>query len=300
MADLDKFNRITNYDLNQYLSDYYSFLEDDMSDIVSYYNGNSNIKFNCFFELKRLFNESSIIEDLISNFDQQLSEDIEFWDLIISLSEIRTKLQSIINLSKWMRSSYVFGYENGDKYYKILKQHQTFEELSYELGSNTSDDDWAEISVSNIISEIDYTDEGGNKILISDNSDYRYSVTSVVDVMVGDNILGKDMYKKLTIDNSDIKCLTPIETVEQSADICLSITKGSVPEYFNLGVPKDTIGSNVYNLKTASIVRNILENFRTDDAFSKVEFVDSYINEDSTGYNFNIYTRIDYKLNKTL
>jgi len=300
MTIIEKFTKVTNYDLQKFFADYNAFLSNDISSLVSYFKGGSSLNKTAFSELVRLTSESNKIEHIISIFNTGLSATTEFWDLIDNLSEVKTRLETTINLAKWMRSSYVYGYDGQSKFKYILKQNQTFENLSKELGNADPNQDWVDLTIANGVMELDYTRAGGNVLDLSKTDNTLYNITTVVDVMVGDNILGKDMQRKVEILNDDFVSLTTQDTMEQSAEICLGVTQGSVPEYQSLGYPKDLVGSNINALRFSSLMRDVQNNFKTDDSFASVEMVDNGIDQDVAFYSFQITSRLNNQINKTI
>jgi len=199
-----------------------------------------------------------------------------------------------------MRSSYVFGYENQSKFKFILKQNQTLENVSFDLGSDDSNEDWVEMAISNNISEIDYDKQGGNLLNLSKKDNQEINITTVVDVMVGDNILGKDLPTKIEITPDGITTLGTNDTIEQSAEICLTTTKGSVPEFPTIGISKYFVGSTLNSLRLSSLLREVMSNFKTDDSFKSVQMIDNGIEQDTAFYNFKIVSRLNTEINKTL
>jgi hypothetical protein len=300
MDILDKYKKITNYDLGPFFIDYNDFIDTRMQSIVAYYKGNASVDKSAFEMLNDLVTRANTIEHITSLMSSSLSQTTEFWDLIDNLSTAKTKLETVQNLSKWMRSSYVYGYENQAKRKYILKQNQTLEDLSMELGSDDANQDWTDIATSNSLMELDYTEEGGNVLDVKNTDNRTFNVTSVVDVMVGDNILGKDLAEKITIINDDIEALSTQDTMVQSAGICLEVVRGSVPEFPALGISKQLVGSDVNTLRMSSLVREVNNNFRTDDSFKSVEMTDSRIEGDTAFYDFRIVSRLNNETNKTL
>lgn len=300
MNVFDQFKRITHYDLQQYFADYESFLVSMLPSLVAYYKGYASIDSTVFAELDRLNKETATIEALISSLNQSLSSTTEFWDLIDNLSIIQTKLNSIENLAKWLRSSYVKGYENQSRFKMILKQDQTLENAAIELGSANAQLDWVELAVSNGILELDYTRAGGNVMDVKRNNNRLLNVSSVVDIMIGDNILGKDLPRKIEFIDDDSLALDTVETMEQSADICLRTVRGSVPEFMTTGISKNLIGSPVGALRMFSLTREVINNFRTDDSFKSVSLIDSKVDQDTASYEFRIESRLHNEINKTL
>jgi len=300
MNILDKFWSVTNYDLKVYFSDFETFITDYLPQISAYYSGNSNVDKYSFSELNRLYNESLIIEKMISHVNTNLSNNTEFWDLVDNLSDMKVKLETCLNLCKWLRSSYVYGYENNSKFEYILKQRQTIENLSLQLGSSDPNFDWVELTVSNNLLEVDYDHDGGNLLNINRIDNKVMNITTVVDVMVGNNILGKDMIDFIQFIDDDVLTLGVEDTMEQSADICLRVVRGSVPEFPILGISKHFVGSSLNNIMFSSLNREVINNFKTDDSFKNVQMVDSRVVEDVVFYDFKIESRLHQEINKTL
>lgn len=300
MNILDKFRRLTNYDLQVFFVDYDNFVSVSFQKLVAYYKGDSSVDKSVFKELNRLYKESLKIESTISSMQSSLSSSTEFWDLIDTFSTLKVKLESMLNLAKWMRSSYVYSYEDQSKFKYILKQRQTLESVSMELGSIDPNKDWVGIAIDNSISELDYTKQGGNVLDLKKKDNSALNISTVVDVMIGDNILGKDMPQKIEINDEDIISLDTITTLEQSANICLTVTRGSVPEFPTLGISKHFIGSTVNALRFSSLIREVVSNFKTDDSFKSVQMVDNGINQDVAFYDFKIVSKLNNEINKTL
>jgi len=300
MNIIEKFLQLTSYDLQVYFADYSTFLSNYFQSIVSYYKGKSSSNKMAFKELERLLIESNKIEQIISLMNTSLSTSTEFWDLLDDLSLVKTRLETTSNLAKWLRSSYVYGYEDQSKFKYILGQNQTFENLATELGSNNHNKDWVDIALTNGVIELDYDKAGGNVLDVSQKDNKSMNTTSVVDIMVGDNILGKDLPSKIEIDEDDIVALGTVDTMEQSAGICLYVTKGSVPEIPTIGISKELIGSSVNILRMSSLSREVNNNFRTDDSLKSIQMISSRIEGDMAFYDFKIVSRLNHEINKTL
>lgn len=299
MTVLDKFKKVTNYDLSKYLDDTSEFFVNSVPDIVSYYNGNF-IKKTVFTDLVRLYKESKKVDTLINVSNSSLSSNTGWWDLVETLSEIRTKLETVQNLAKWLRSSYVFGWEKNTKVEIVLGQYSTLEDVSTNLGNPNPNEDWAEIAVANNLLEGDYTKAGGNVLSISKQDNKVFNTESVVDVMVGDNILGKDLPKKLTINDLDIGYLSTAATMQQSAEILLNIVKGSVLEFPYLGVSQKA-GTSLFDFKLSSVGREVQATFKTDDSFKSVQMGKSgKESEDAYSYEFFIVSRLNNEIALTL
>lgn len=272
-------------------------MRSEFGTIVSYYNGKTVSVNTAFTQLKSLVKEAIKIDEIITLNKQSLSKTTEYWDLLSDLSTMRTKLELVVNLNKWMRSSYIFGYENQSKMEQILKQRQTFENLSIELGSSDPNTDWVELALTNQVFELDYDKEGGNVLNVNRKNNEALNIQTTVDVMIGLNVLGKDISKDIEFIDDDMLTLGVEDTFYQSAEICLNVTRGSVPEFPFLGIPKSFIGTNVATLRSASLQREVLNNFRTDDSVKRVELLDSGTVEDVAFYDFKITSKLDTETN---
>lgn len=301
MHPLDKFYTLTGINILDFTNRYNSFINIDLGNIISYYKGNSEVNKTCFHNLLSLMVELKKIDRLFSFHSSSLSDTLEFWELQDSLSEYRTSLEKIMNLGKWMRSSYVLGFEDNAKINYILKQGESLERLSSNMGSINPNKDWVEISLDNSLKELDYGLGGGNQLKVKNiNKNKEYNIQTTVDFMVGDNILGKDIDVFLQFEDDDVLSLSPKSTAVQSAYICLSTVKGSVPKFLNMGISKSFVGANIFTYRSGALMREILENFRTDDSFRSVELVDFVIEQDVVRYDFRIFSKLNDEINITL
>lgn len=268
------FKKRTDYDLSVFFSDFKNFISNYYKDIDSYYEGGFYDK-RSFLELDRLIKESITIDSLFSINKTYLSMDTSFWDILSDFEDIRTKLQSIKNLGKWKRSSYVFGYDIMKKNSYILNKNQTLEDLSNNSGERDYQDNWVDIAITNKLREIDYNKEGGNTLSISSNLNGKITTPNygIVDYSNQDLILGKDIVKELEFIDDDINCVSDRDCLLQSAEICIQITKGSVPELPYLGYSKEIVGSQLSNIMIPTIIRDLVNSFKTDKTFDSVNLL---------------------------
>jgi len=291
------FKKVTGYDLVRYYDEFDNFMSRDFDELVSYYRGNSEVRKGVFSRLSELIQQSNTVSELVSSNKHQLSFNTEFWDLAINLEDISNKLLMCKNLAKWMRSSYVFGYENKSKKLRILKQRQTIENLSQEIGSSDPNEDWVELAYNNSLYESMYDFEGGNELTVNTPDLVNNELTTTIDIMVGDNILGKDIDTLVQFIDDDLLVHNPKDTMLQSASICLLVTKGGVPELPFLGISKSLVGANIATYRAQSLLREVVNNFRTDDAFKKVELLESKVVGDVSFYEFKIVSRLNTEFN---
>lgn len=301
MNTLDVFYKVTGYNVMDYVNRYNQFMSDDFGKIVAYYKGNSNVDKSCFHNLIKLIADSDRVDSLYDIHSSSLSINLDFWLLQDMLSEFKTSLQKVMNLGKWMRSSYVLGFENNAKIQYILKQNQSLENLSQELGSFEPNEDWVEIALDNALREVDYNLSGGNLLSVKKTANNKeYNIQTTVDFMVGENVLGKDIDIFIQFIDDDVLTLSPKDTMIQSAYICLNTVKGSLPKNVNIGVSKSFVGSNIFTYRSGALIREVLDNFRTDDSFKSVELTDFVIEKDVVRYDFKIVSKLNDEINLVL
>lgn len=161
-----------------------------------------------------------------------------------------------------------------------------------ELNSNAAESDWADVSIFNNASETDYTYQGDRSLKIKLDFKIQSQPLNSVDIMTGDNILGKDLFNEIVFDDNDLLCLIPSDTVLQSADIILNTYKGSIPEFQTLGIDKTQVVSNVSSLQFPAVFRQISEMFQQDDAFLSLELADVVSDKDTFNLSLIIVPRV--------
>ena len=97
-------------------------------------------------------------------------------------------------------------------------------------------------------------------------------IESVVDNIVGEKILGKDILYKTTFENDDLLVLSYKDTFFQSVNILMKLKKGDNPEFYDLGLQKNVaVGSNINSISYPVLLRQISEAFQTDDTIKSQE-----------------------------
>jgi len=269
----ERFQEITDYNISEFFDLVYSFIKDNYDKIYNYYSGDSTVDNTIFNTLDGLIKQSNIIAGMFQNNVSNLSDNIEFWDLLTDFEEAQLKLLSIKNTAKWIGSSFSRGYENKTNSVRILKQGETLEAVAAKYEYLNPNDDWAELAIKNNISESDYNFSGGSMLNVTFKNT-KSPITSVVDIMVGENILGKDFDKELKFESDDFKILTPIETSRQSVEIKLNLTKGDISEDINIGMTKMQGGNVETFLQYPIVFRELTNIFSQDDTFNGIAVLD--------------------------
>ena len=286
-ADIIRYPKLTTF-----FDRFSSFVDRNYNDIISFYSGKLNvIKKDTVTQIDELIKEYDTITELIEINKNRLSSNISAWDILETIDEIGVKIQTIKNTPKWLRSSIDIGFSNYQVVDGFLKNNQNLEGLAEQLGSTNKNQDWTNIAVYNQMFEEDYTHEGDKPLKL--RVQYLVGTTPVnsVDIMIGENVLGKDLHRDILFSEEDLLSLLPIDTMNQSAEIMLNVFRGGIEEYPNLGVDKTQISSNINSLQYPSLFRQLTEMFRQDDSFKEIQLIDTSLEQDAFFMKFSIISR---------
>lgn len=300
----DQFEVQTRFPLKDFLTDFATFVSRQSKDITSFYNGNTkspNIKsFNKLSELRERVRELESV--IISNQDRFMTTD--FWEVLEMVEDIKIKLDTIDNTSKWLRSVITKNSFNPNPETDyILTQQQTLEKVANnELSSQDPDTEWLNIALRNDLSEEDYTSAGGIKMKLSlQNSTSTLRLQTVVDNMQGEKIYGIDLDRNLHFVNNDLATLTPAKSIRQAVEILAGLRKGDNPEFPNDGLQSSLIvGSNLGSIAFPSVVRQMYETFQKDDTLKSFQITKIEQLQDAVFIEFEVNTRLSELLTQTI
>ena len=275
----EKFLSVTGYNIKDFFQSYVDFCSEYYPYIVDYYQG-GEINADSFYELDKLIAQINIIEPLFQLHENKL-DDISMWELLESFSEIVTKLTTIKNSDRWLRSASV-GRTNTLQLEKQLRTGETFETVSEQLELENPEDDWVDIVVPQYIIEEDYiTGQGSNTFSVNlKNVGINY-VDNVVDTLVDENILGKDLSTEFVFENEDLKIIKFQKSMEQALQIILEAVKGCIPEFTDYGFPSDFIGQTTNAIQYPIIFKSLMNMFQRDNRWASAELIDLKKVEDS-------------------
>lgn len=275
----EKFLSVTGYNIKDFFQSYVDFCSEYYPYIVDYYQG-GEINADSFYELDKLIAQINIIEPLFQLHENKL-DDISMWELLESFSEIVTKLTTIKNSDRWLRSASV-GRTNTLQLEKQLRTGETFETVSEQLELENPEDDWVDIVVPQYIIEEDYvTGHGSNTFSVNlKNVGINY-VDNVVDTLVNENILGKDLSIEFVFENEDLKIIKFQKSMEQALQIILEAVKGCIPEFTDYGLPSDFIGQTTNAIQYPIIFKSLMNMFQRDNRWASAELIDLKKVEDS-------------------
>lgn len=288
---LNVFKVATGGDIKSFLEDFALFCNNYYSSIVDYYQG--NIDFNTVGEafnlLDDLMNRAKILEPLFT-LKASFFTNIDAWELLDIFTDCQTKLWTIDNSAKWLRSAIIGRFGNNVALNRVLKTRENFENVATSLGSNDAQNDWVDIAKNNLVEEEDYTaSDGGGMFKINLKISGNFEISNIVDTLETKNILGKDIDKNFKIEENDIKTVEFEEAISQSLSIITSALKGCIPESPNYGLPNEAIGSSTNALQYPSLFRHVMNMFQKDARWAEVSLLDLYRKEDS------VYMKIQAK-----
>lgn len=268
----EKYHNITKIDIQQFFQDTVDFINEGYPSILSYYEG-GDLPADSFKVLDDLLVRAESIDAAFFNFSDQMKT-LDMWDLLDTFEDSWGQLLTINNTSKWMRSSRVGRYDGKFYLERALKDFENFEQVASSVGSNDPQNDWEEIAVSNFIIEEDYSPRSGGPIFkISLSSSANFGIQTVVDSLVGERILGKDVDKRFYFANNDLAIVEYKDAINQTIDTIMNTLKGDIPEFPEDGVSNEFIGTNVSAIQYPTLFRNLSTMFAKDDRFIEVNLL---------------------------
>lgn len=276
----EKFKVITGYDIRLFFSDFVTFVNQYYPFIVDYYNGGT-IDQETFYKLNLLTKEMDKIEPLFTLCSNTL-DDIDSWELLDIFTEIQTKLWTIRNSAKWLRSTFDNVRSNTVKMEQVLSTDESFEDIAQKnLSSSNPQDDWLNIVVPQYINEEDYTPQSSPIFSINLEQSRDNYIDNIVDTLSGKSILGIDIDKNFLFENDDLKVVSYDDAIKQALELIQSSLKGFYPEFPNYGITNDIIGTTINAVQYPTIFKNLINMFQRDGRWKSVELIDLYTEQDS-------------------
>jgi len=246
----------------------------DYNVIVSFYKGEGKFNKDSFTNLDNLVLQTNNLHDLI-NIHAGEFKSYDYWILLDKLSDVRLSLNSVVNVSKFLRSSITRGnYSKNATVDYTLPQGQTLESVSRNiLGSENPGNDWAGVAVDNDVREEDYTPDGGLGLRVKANGAVSFNVQSVFDNLTSENVYGKDLNRKITFNETeqDLDFLGYTDTLMQSVEVLANLRQNNNPRYPSDGVVKDmVVGQPTSVVTLPTVIRQMQSVFATDDTIKSM------------------------------
>ncbi len=250
------------------------FMEIDAAKITAYYNKQeTEYPQTAFNNLTKL---QLVTENILVYFskNKELFVDFLWFEYVEQIEEINNYLSMLKNSPKWLRlTKSQNGYRSELTKNNLLDTNRTIEQ--HQKTNNyykNIDSDASRIEYDNKITELDYNTEDGINFKSTVLSNFSlFQNDSVIDVMDDDTIYGKDIDRNFYFSEEDIAHLDTKDTLSQSADILLNLTKGDNPEYSDDGVQKNLlIGTSKGLITLPLLIRQWQESFAQDSTFKNI------------------------------
>lgn len=293
----NQFYKLTKKDLSQYFQRVLNFMQTDYNTIQKFYQGTiKTISSSSFKNFATIQGETTEVFQLIRKSDKQMNN-IVWWDLLDQIEEIDNRLQTLKNINRWARSSQdKVGWSPNNQLEVVLNQNGTLERVSQDiLNSSNSQDDWVQIALDNDLYEDQYTADGGAKITVTvDNkSGSNFQIFSVVDVIKGITIYGKDIDSILHFEDNDLSILSYEDTILQAIDILVKLRKNDNPDFPSIGLQSNLlIGSSQASLNFPVIIRQLNDTFQTDDSLKNFTVTAIRFEQDNLYVDFTVMSRL--------
>lgn len=275
-----RFQKVTGYNIQPFLEGYVLFSRNYYPLVVKYYSGESVDMGRTFGLLDKLLAATRRIEPLFNMHASQL-DTISFWELLDLFTDCQTKLWTINNSSRWLRSAIIDRYSNSIVTNRVLRTHETMEAATATLGYSSPDDDWVDVARRNALEEENYSPVGANPMFKLDlKVAGNFNVQNIVDNLSEQNILGKDILKELEIADGDLLTVKYGDAVRQTLDTILGCFKGSIPEFPSYGFPPDICGTTVKAISYPIIFKDLLDMFSSDGRWNSVDILDLKTEDD--------------------
>lgn len=290
---MDDFARVTGYNLAGLLIRSADFASSDYPRILSYFTGKSDISSQSFNKLKSLIYDFDNVTEIFEAQESYFSN-MRYWDLIERISNIKTFLKTVKNSNRWLRTSVVnASYGSFTTEERQLKKNETIEDIErLDVGSSNPQDSWINTAIKNNSTEESLTQGSVLNIDLTSVSK-SFSITNTVDSIQGKSAYGKDIKSKIGFSDNDVEYLDFEETMSQTVNILLSLTRGENYFYPSVGVSKSNIGVDRANFSFPSLFREMSESISTDDSIKGFEIIDIRYDQDAIFYDVKVTTILD-------
>lgn len=264
-----KFKKITRYDLQKYLLGVELLTKEHFGKIIQFYNGRQKTIPAQSLKLLDGLQEESERLDYIIGLNVNRMDGTDWWDLLEVIEDVKVKLKTMQNVSKWARVSTTLALRSTKPSITLqLRQNQTIERLAGgSLGYANEHQDWYDIAITNDLREEGYTPAGGTSLQVSASGGVSFNITSIVDIMNQENMKGKDIHKKISWVDNDLETVVGDDCFIQCCETLLELRKGGNPEFVFHGLTTELVtGQNYNSIAYPVLVRQITEVLGTDDA----------------------------------
>lgn len=286
----DEFKDITGFDIEDYFRRFVYFINNQSQNIIDYYSGFlDTMDRDSFAAYENFLLEAEEVINLFNLNNERLNT-VDYWTLMEWADDLKIKLETIGNFSKFARSSVKKESFSTDVSIDVsTNDRETIEELVDRLGSTDRDSDWAQIAIDNRLEQEDYNRDGGVVLSTTFKNNTKFFIQGVIDNPEGDKIKGLDINKKINFVDDDLEVLDYDATALQSLNILINLRKNDNPEFPRYGIdPSLIIGMNLKTVALPSVTRQLFQTISTDDLVEKVQVIRTEVGVDSMNMDLNI------------
>ena len=299
------FKQITQFDLGLFFNRVNSFIINDYPALYDYFKGSSvNVDSNVLTRYKNITDDNKTLRVVIRTHAHNF-KNVQYWELFDFVEDIDSKIKTINNLSKLLRSTKTnFSYTPTVSFNDTLGQNQTLEEMVLDQLGQQDENLTNNTAIKNDLMERDYSVSGGKVIQLNKlQIDIISQVTTIADNPDNVTILGLDLPVLMVFDTvlNDFVVLGYEDTLNQSIEILTQLQQGDLPLSPTVGVKKKlTVGSNVGVLHYRDLIEQLSGNFGTDDLFDGISVTDIHYDNGDLFVQFNISVKLNKPINKGL
>jgi hypothetical protein len=230
-------------------------------------------------------------------------DNYDYWALLEYVEDIGHALETVNNISKWLRSSIIgIGNQANVRVDIMAEQGEGLESIERnKIRSIEYNDSWVQTALENELREEDYDLSGGYIIRAVFKNNASIFLNSVVDnIDSAEKTYGKDIDRNIGWSDDDLNVLEYKDTILQSADILTGLRKGDDPSFPDRGInPKILVGSNIAAISYPTIFRDLAASFATDDSFKSFGITKIKREQDSLEIEFRVSTRAGDTFNRS-
>lgn len=298
-----EFEKITKFPLILLLEKYAYFNENYLANLKLYFSGSvDDIDVNAIDAMNELKRNCAELLSIINSYNNKLS-DCGFWELIDYLENLNDNIEKITKLPKYYHvTKTISGYKPIVESDGNVGGMRTFEDVENELRYDNFDTQttWEQIMLNNDIEETAWEIDELKQVKYTISAPKSIQVSTILDILQGDNIYGKDIGRKIAFDGNDLLLVKYDDNIKQKCEILLNLKKGDVPEMPLFGVDNKFLGEGVKAFSYNEVFTQIENNFLQNDIFDTVEIYDVKFDNGSISISINIKTKYDYSLIKKL
>ena len=259
------------FDVTSLLKRFFDFNKQNLPQIISFFSGYvDEISIENFSNLEALKQDFIQLNNQIE-LQSYLFDNVYEVELVEYLGDLEVEIGYFDKIDKFLRSNFTLNnsYKSSVSFQTTLKRETVENLVRRVIGETQPQDAWVDTAKRNDLTELDYTVEGGNNLILEQDVVVNSGqIRSVIDNLIGERVLGKDLERVIDFLEDDFVVLPYESTFKQSVEILLEITKGDLPEFPNLG-RGNFVGKNMFQLSWSTFIRQATIAFSTDDTVKK-------------------------------